>query len=92
MNRSLSSDIVFPEHLQQLQNFTSIENNDEVRITIPASYVARLNTSESGKSHFHELLFISQFNFFAELSVVHIIFRNIEDFLPINSSVLKYIH
>ena len=28
---------------------------------------------------------------FADLSIVHIIFRNIEDFLPVNTSSLRYI-
>jgi hypothetical protein len=69
-----ASDVVFPANPGQLGNFTALERNETVQITIPGDSLARLSTGISGA---------------AEFSVVHIIFRNIEDFLPSNTSVLN---
>ena len=41
------SDVVFPEYPEQLDNFTAMNVNDTVQITIPGNALSRITTSVS---------------------------------------------
>ena len=89
------TEIVFPARSDQLGNFSG-DMNETVQISIPAESLLQLTTGNSSNgagnvqfngancAPFHLLLFIS-----TELYFVNIIFRNIGDFLPTNTTILK---
>ena len=88
-----ASDIVFPATPDQLGNFTAVRTNDAAQITIPAAAISKLSTEgiSSGElPHGRQLIEIYIYFLYTDLAVVHIIFRNIEEFLPASTSMLRY--
>ena len=47
VNTENTSDVVFPAHPNQLDNFTTVRMDEAVRITIPADAITRLATGNT---------------------------------------------
>ena len=92
-----ASDIVFPSGPQDLANFTDGDMGTTATISIPTEAIGIFSGGRNGTSmNFHFSIYLwcclrncFSFPYFTAVPVAHILYRNIEQFLPSSTTELK---